>query len=173
MNEHKHTEIKNIFPSVCLCDPHVFTASDSELGVFVFLPWGALLSHNEREKAEQEEFSQTERGMTNALTHTEIGRGSRSCWSSPLLLPPPLSSCRRCVPCSVRPLWEGLRHCAAAPSCIVLFGWVTVSGAGSVSQALCCQRMEPCVSVPMHSPFLSFTAGSFLRPNTLSLSPHV
>ena len=89
MNEHKHTEIKNIFPSVCLCDPHVFTASDSELGVFVFLPWVALLSHNEREKAEQEEFSQTERGMTNALTHTEIGRGSRSCWSSPLLLPPP------------------------------------------------------------------------------------
>ena len=73
---------------MCLCDPHVFTASDSELGVFVFLPWGALLSHNEREKAEQEEFSQTERGMTNALTHTEIGRGSRSCWSSPLLLPP-------------------------------------------------------------------------------------
>lgn len=36
----------------------------------MFLPWGALLSRNERKKAESEEFSQTERGMTNAQTHT-------------------------------------------------------------------------------------------------------
>lgn len=147
----------------------------------MFLPWGALLSRNERKKAESEEFSQTERGMTNAQTHTnthtERGReGGRegagvaghlfSC--SP---PSPPASCRRCVPCSVRPLWEELRHCAAAPSCIVWVGECV--GCRELSQALCCQRMEPCISVPTHSPFLSFTAGSFLRPNTLSLSPHV
>lgn len=144
----------------------------------MFLPWGALLSRNERKKAESEEFSQTERGMTNAQTHTNTQRKrgregrSRSCWSSLLLLPPsPPASCRRCVPCSVRPLWEGLRHCAAAPSCIVWVGECV--GCRELSQALCCQRMEPCISVPTHSPFLSFTAGSFLRPNTLSLSPHV
>lgn len=129
-------------------------------------------------RAESEEFSQTERGMTNAQTHREReGRreGGKEqellVISSPAPPPSPPASCRRCVPCSVRPLWEGLRHCAAAPSCIVWVGECV--GCRELSQALCCQRMEPCISVPTHSPFLSFTAGSFLRPNTLSLSPHV
>lgn len=167
---------KYISLSVCLCDPHVLSASDSELECSCSSHGGRCWVAMRGKRAESEEFSQTERGMTNAQTHREREGGregrSRSCWSSLLLLPPsPPASCRRCVPCSVRPLWEGLRHCAAAPSCIVWVGECV--GCRELSQALCCQRMEPCISVPTHSPFLSFTAGSFLRPNTLSLSPHV
>lgn len=170
---------KYISLSVCLCDPHVLTASDSELECSCSSHggrcWVAMRGKRQsrRNFLRQKEVWQMHK---HTLTHTQRERGregrSRSCWSSLLLLPPsPPASCRRCVPCSVRPLWEGLRHCAAAPSCIVWVGECV--GCRELSQALCCQRMEPCISVPTHSPFLSFTAGSFLRPNTLSLSPHV
>lgn len=143
----------------------------------MFLPWGALLSRNERKKGRVGGIF-SDRKRYDKCTNTQRKRGREGgkeqellVISSPAPPPSPPASCRRCVPCSVRPLWEGLRHCAAAPSCIVWVGECV--GCRELSQALCCQRMEPCISVPTHSPFLPFTAGSFLRPNTLSLSPHV
>lgn len=49
----------------------------------------------------------------------------------------------------------------------VLFGWETALGVGSVPRLGAAQRTEPCVTVTTQSPFLSFSAGSFLRPNAL------
>lgn len=83
---------KYISLSVCLCDPHVLTASDSELECSCSSHGGRCWVAMRGKRAESEEFSQTERGMTNAQTHREREGGregrSRSCWSSLLLLPP-------------------------------------------------------------------------------------
>lgn len=102
----------------------------------MFLPWGAPLSRNERKKAESEEFSQTERGMTNAQTHTNTQRKrgregrSRSCWSSLLLLPPPRRLRAGGVYLAVFGL-SGRGSVIVQQHPAVLFGWVSVSGAGS------------------------------------------
>ena len=52
----------------------------------------------------------------------------------------------------------------AAPSCIVSV--CDCAGCRELSQGLLMLCVEPCISVPTQSPFLSFTAGSFLHPNT-------
>lgn len=121
-------------------------------------PMGALLSHNQR-KMECGEFSQTEKEMTNPLRERERERGTnRTC-----ALAPALTVRAGSVYLAVaRPYWEGRHHCAA-PSCIV--SKCDCVGCREFSQGLSCQCMEPSIS-----PFLSFTAGSFLCSNTPSPS---
>lgn len=167
------------FFSVYLCAIHVFSVdedSDCVLEYSCSSHGGALESHTEK-NGTRGIFS--DRDMTNALTHThkhtlrERGRKRENeseqdqSLSCRRLLSCSLRLCKQCVPHSAQPLWEGLRHCAA-PSCIV--SMCDCAGCRELSQGLSCQCIAPCVLVPMHSPFLLFTAGSFLRPNSL-LSP--
>lgn len=106
--------------------------------MFVFLPWGALLSRNERKKAESEEFSQTERGMTNAQTHTNTHtEGEREGGKEQELLvisspapPPPRRLRAGGVYLAVFGL-SGRGSVIVQQHPAVLFGWVSVSGAGS------------------------------------------
>lgn len=86
---------KYISLSVCLCDPHVLTASDSELECSCSSHggrcWVAMRGKRQsrRNFLRQKEVWQMHK---HTLTHTQRERGregrSRSCWSSLLLLPP-------------------------------------------------------------------------------------
>lgn len=126
---------KYISLSVCLCDPHVLSASDSELECSCSSHGGRCWVAMRGKRAESEEFSQTERGMTNAQTHREREGGregrSRSCWSSLLRLPPPPRRLRAGgVYLAVFGL-SGRGSVIVQQHPAVLFGWVSVSGAGS------------------------------------------
>lgn len=86
---------KYISLSVCLCDPHVLSASDSELECSCSSHggrcWVAMRGKRQsrRNFLRQKEVWQMHK---HTLTHTQRERGregrSRSCWSSLLLLPP-------------------------------------------------------------------------------------
>lgn len=86
---------KYISLSVCLCDPHVLSASDSELECACSSHggrcWVAMRGKRQsrRNFLRQKEVWQMHK---HTLTHTQRERGregrSRSCWSSLLLLPP-------------------------------------------------------------------------------------
>merc|ERR1712002_1032971 len=126
---------------------------------------------------ECEEFSQTEREMTNALSLSlslsvcvcvkERERGGERTGPEPYSCSPsPSLSLFVQAVCVLRLLSLSGRGSVIVQLPAVLFPSVTVLGVGSFSQGLSCQCMEPSISVSPHSPFLSFTAGSFLCSNT-------
>lgn len=128
---------QNIFPSVCLCDPHVLSASDSELECSCSSHggrcWVAMRGKRQgrRNFLRQKEVWQMHK---HTLTHTQRERGregrSRSCWSSLLLLPPPRRLRAGGVYLAVFGL-SGRGSVIVQQHPAVLFGWVSVSGAGS------------------------------------------
>lgn len=130
---------QNIFPSLCVCV--ILTCSQPPtLSWSVRVPpmGGAVESQWEEKGQSRRNFLRQKEVWQmhkHTLTHTQRERGregrSRSCWSSLLLLPPPPRRLRAGgVYLAVFGL-SGRGSVIVQQHPAVLFGWVSVSGAGS------------------------------------------